>query len=310
MLINSLANKESLESVARHHCFVHMPCASHLDLHLALPSYTIFWAIEGFFSARMDQGTAVSLAPQSVLVGNPGQNISLTAEPGVLTRLMIISISQTALAQAHDELKRATRKLFKADTTLRSWPVGFGNQERVRDNYLSPVLLRIKAAIDLGTHDNVWLDGQLGVLSERLLLTEHRRITNGNDVPRPRGRSPLSARLVKVRDYIDQRYHQPLRLEQMAQVVYASPYHFLRMFKEAYGQTPHQYLIQRRLDASRNLLETTSLRISEISERVGFQNANGFYKAFKRRYDCSPAAFRESGRQLRPTHFQQDTQFG
>lgn len=296
MLITSVPSLEGLDSVARHHSFVHIPTAVDAGLNLALPSYAIYWVFDGFLSATVD-GAPMPLRAQNILIGNPGQAISVARQqPGSRSRLMIVSITQTALAQAHDELRRATRNLFSASSALQSWPVRFGNQPRTQDTYVSPVLLRIKAAVDLRTLDNTWLDGQLGVLGERLLLAEHKRITKVTVAGQRRGTSPLSARLIKVRDYIDQRYQQPLRLEHMARVVYASPYHFLRMFKEAYGQTPHQYLIQRRLDASRNLLETTSLRINEISERVGFQNANGFYKAFKRRYECSPAAFRDAGR--------------
>ena len=294
MLIASIPSLEGLDSVARHHSFVHVPSALDRGLDLTLPSYTIYGVLEGFLSATVDS-VPVPLKARSILIGNPGQTISIgRQQPGSSARVMIVSIAQTALAQAHEELKEATHNLFSG-STLQSWPISFNNRLRHEDSYISPVLRRIGAAVDAGTLDNIWLEGQLTVLGERLLLAERRRIMKGEEGQR-RATSPLSARLIKVRDYIDERYQQPLRLEHLARVVYASPYHFLRMFKEAYGQTPHQYLIQRRLDASRNLLETTSLRINEISERVGFQNANGFYKAFKRRYDCSPAAFRDAGR--------------
>lgn len=280
-----------LESTGREHGFVSVVTARALKTSMRLPCYAILWPDTGL-ELSVD-GKRITLSTATFLITNPGQMLEAAPGAGAESRLTMIGLSTQLLATAYQELRIVSRKLFRSDRRSPGcWPVTFHNDPRRHDSCVSPVVRRIQSASRLGVHDKQWLVGQLRILAERLLFDEHKRAAGRTG--RGVRQGPLASRLTRVRDYIDTSYDQPLRLEQMAQVVYASPYHFLRMFKSTYGQTPHQYLIRRRLEASKDLLETTNLPIKEISERVGFQNANGFYKAFKRCYDCSPANFRQT----------------
>jgi AraC family transcriptional regulator len=75
-----------------------------------------------------------------------------------------------------------------------------------------------------------------------------------------------------------------------------SPNHLLRMFKQAFGQTPHQYLTARRLERARHLLAHTDQPVTEICLSVGFASLGAFSWLFHRRVGVSPAEYRRQTR--------------
>lgn len=81
-----------------------------------------------------------------------------------------------------------------------------------------------------------------------------------------------------------------LQLDELAKKVGISKFHLIRLFKRSFGLTPHQYLIDKRLEKAIELLPNTP--INEIALAVGFSDASSFGKAFKQRYGCTPSAFK------------------
>jgi AraC-like DNA-binding protein len=81
-----------------------------------------------------------------------------------------------------------------------------------------------------------------------------------------------------------------------ARVATLSPFHFQRMFKLAFGQTPMQFLQQTRLEAARRLLAHTGDGITAICFAVGFESPGSFSWLFRKRFGVSPRAFRENRR--------------
>jgi len=99
------------------------------------------------------------------------------------------------------------------------------------------------------------------------------------------------ARLLRAREAIHARYAGPLSLAEMAQEAALSPFHFLRMFRAAFGRTPHQYLTQVRIDAAKRLL-LADAPVTDVCFEVGFQSLGSFSALFARRVGASPSAFR------------------
>jgi AraC family transcriptional regulator len=71
-----------------------------------------------------------------------------------------------------------------------------------------------------------------------------------------------------------------------------SKFHFLRLFKIAFGLSPHQFLIGIRLEKVRQLLESSSLSITEMALLLGFPDASSFSRSFYRAYKAYPTAYR------------------
>src|SRR5919107_6035649 len=106
---------------------------------------------------------------------------------------------------------------------------------------------------------------------------------------------PSSARyLLRARDLIDARYAEPLDVAAIAHAAHASPAHFSRSFKAAFGETPHQYLLTRRIERAKHLLSYTSLSVTEVSLEVGCQSLGSFSAAFRRLVGASPRSYPRS----------------
>jgi AraC-like DNA-binding protein len=101
-------------------------------------------------------------------------------------------------------------------------------------------------------------------------------------------------RLRIARTYIDCNYSAPLTVDGVSQEAGFSTFHFIRLFRATYRQTPHQYLIQRRVDRAKALLATSNLSIRDICFEVGFVSLGSFSTLFRRATGLSPAAYRRS----------------
>jgi AraC family transcriptional regulator len=102
--------------------------------------------------------------------------------------------------------------------------------------------------------------------------------------------------LARVLKLIETRLHEPLLVEDLAREACLSPFHFARMFKQTTGQSPHAYLVTRRVGIARVLLETTDLPIREVSKRAGFSTHAHFCSVFRAAAGVTPAAYRRQSR--------------
>ena len=98
--------------------------------------------------------------------------------------------------------------------------------------------------------------------------------------------------LLRARAFIDECYDLPLDLEQIACQASFSRYHFLRLFRTTFDQTPHQYLIQRRIERAKALLAAGDLSITEVCFAVGFQSLGSFSALFRRCSGYPPKEYR------------------
>ena len=103
---------------------------------------------------------------------------------------------------------------------------------------------------------------------------------------------PPDRHLLRARDLIDARYAERLDVDALARAAHASPAHFARSFRRAFGETPHQYLLTRRLERAASLLRTTDRSVAEICFLVGLRSVGSFTSSFGRAYGCSPLAYR------------------
>lgn len=109
--------------------------------------------------------------------------------------------------------------------------------------------------------------------------------------------TPGMARLRALRlakDAMDRDWADPeLGLHAVAACAGYSPSHFVRAFKETYGETPGQYLSRRRIDRAQEMLRCGDRSVTEICTRVGFTSLGTFSTRFKQRTGLTPSAYRE-----------------
>jgi AraC-like DNA-binding protein len=98
--------------------------------------------------------------------------------------------------------------------------------------------------------------------------------------------------LLRAKDLADARYREPLDVATLARAAHLSPAHFSREFRRAFGESPHQYLLTRRLERAAALLRNTDRSVADICLLVGLKSVGSFTTSFGRAYGMSPTAYR------------------
>jgi transcriptional regulator GlxA family with amidase domain len=99
---------------------------------------------------------------------------------------------------------------------------------------------------------------------------------------------------MRARDLADARYFEPLGVSDLARTANLSQAHFSREFRRAFGESPHAYLLTRRLERAAALLRVTDHSVAEICWSVGCKSVGSFTTSFTRAYGLSPTAYRRA----------------
>jgi len=156
----------------------------------------------------------------------------------------------------------------------------------VRDPEGARLFARAHVALERG------LDALAG---EELLLRAYGRllVRHADTRPAALGREP--GPMARVRDAIEQRYAEPLRLAELADIARVSTYHLIRAFRAEVGLTPHAYLVDVRVRRARDLLRAGGIP-AEVALGVGFADQAHLTRAFKARIGVAPGAYRRAWR--------------
>src|SRR5262245_43042736 len=138
--------------------------------------------------------------------------------------------------------------------------------------------------------------GRLAAESLANLLAVHLvRNASGPRPPASRSDGALPQRKLRaVVEYVEEHLDVSPTLGQMAAIAHLSAYHFTRQFKAATGLPPHQYVILRRVERAKLLLQRGDLSLAEIAVGAGFTDQSKFSHTFKRVVGVSPRQFRRS----------------
>ena len=143
---------------------------------------------------------------------------------------------------------------------------------------------------------NGGLGGQLYVESLTNLLAVH--LLRNYSAWKPRiakyeGGLP-ERQLRQVADYVDSHLGQAIKLEDMAGSINMSPFHFSRLFRQSVGVTPHQYVIQQRVERAKQLLKQKNLAIAEVALQAGFNSQSHLSKWFRQLTGITPRSYQKS----------------
>jgi AraC-like DNA-binding protein len=98
--------------------------------------------------------------------------------------------------------------------------------------------------------------------------------------------------LLRAKDLADARYFEPLGVDDLARAAGLSRAHFSREFRRAFGESPHGYLLTRRLERAAALLRNTDRSVADVCFSVGLQSVGSFTSTFTRTYGLPPKAYR------------------
>lgn len=103
---------------------------------------------------------------------------------------------------------------------------------------------------------------------------------------------PASRYLLRAKDLADSRYADTLSVADLAEAARLSPAHFSREFTRVFGESPHRYLLTRRLERAASLLRTTDWSVARVCASVGLSSQGSFTTSFGRMFGTTPTAYR------------------
>lgn len=105
---------------------------------------------------------------------------------------------------------------------------------------------------------------------------------------------PPARHLLRARDLADSRYFEPLTVVDLAREAGLSRAHFSREFRRTFGESPHEYLLTRRLERATSLLRNTDRSVTDICFAIGLTSVGSFTTSFRRVHGMTPTAYRAS----------------
>jgi AraC family transcriptional regulator len=191
---------------------------------------------------------------------------------------------QTLLLQLHTDLVSHTiQELASAATRQVTVAENIGFQD--------PLLMQICLSLwhDLKRQapaETLYLQSLAQLLAVHLLRGGSPAVENGQTLTRQQMRH--------VTDFIQAHLDQDLSLEQLAQQAGLSPYHFSRLFRQTTGESPHQFVLGRRIEFAQQLLTQTDASLAQVALQSGFASQSHLSNVFKRRLDLTPRSYRNT----------------
>jgi AraC family transcriptional regulator len=144
-----------------------------------------------------------------------------------------------------------------------------------------------------GTAGRLFADGMATALAAQLL----RR--HGRAEPGQRGGLP-GHKLRLLRDFVEQRLEHPIGVDELAGLAGLSPFHFSRAFRQSTGSTPYRFVMDRRLDRARDLLQRPGTTVAAVAAACGFADQAHLARLFRQRFGIAPSRARRGVPQQDP----------
>jgi AraC family transcriptional regulator len=170
----------------------------------------------------------------------------------------------------------------------------FYNRLYPKDAEFTSIISKLYRYSENGEQQNMLLEEQL-VEVLVYLLKVHKNLykeISQLTLVKSSTRVEVYKRLVHSLNYMHSYYTTELSLDELCDIACLSKFHYLRLFKSVFHQTPYQYLIHLRLEKAKALLQHTLVPVTEISVTMGFQNITSFSRLFQQRYQYSPSNYR------------------
>ncbi|HEV3413785.1 MAG TPA: AraC family transcriptional regulator [Puia sp.] len=178
-----------------------------------------------------------------------------------------------------------------------SLPFDFSYLERLHSDAAlrQSVLSLIELGSSCSSFASLQADSQIRDMFESLLMRNQEAYKHSQNIQAVKASTRLEIfrRIAAARDWMEANYSGDINLEKIAAVAAMNSQHFLRMFKQVYSITPHQYLIDIKLRRAATLLESGEVTINEVCQAIGFESPFSFSVLFKRRFGVPPSQFRK-----------------
>ncbi len=169
---------------------------------------------------------------------------------------------------------------------------GFYERLRLMTPLVGACLARLRTALDEGAHDGLEADDAMADLAEALFQSESAPAERERlNLASPVAREDAFRRLNAARDMALSQIGERLSLDSLADAAFMSPFHFHRVHREVFHETPHEFVTRARLQRAKRLLHRAR-PVGEVAIEVGFESVPSFVRLFRRHVGITPGAFR------------------
>jgi AraC-like DNA-binding protein len=238
------------------------------------------------------------VGPRNYLVLNAGRPYSITID----AREIVETFCLFFRAGFAEDVNRVESS---APAALLDEPVNSGKGQlsleffetlHPHDHIVTPLLRRMYEQVKAKSANDAWLEDQFYEVVKALLKVQASSQQHAKRISAKKmsTRVELYRRLLRGKDYMDSFLAGEVHLSQAASAACVSAYHFHRLFREVFRETPNQYLQRRRLAHARELLESSDRGVMDICLDVGFESSTSFSALFRRTFGCSPREYRST----------------
>ncbi len=225
--------------------------------------------------------------PSRLLVLNHNQEYSLTIDSGELTETLCLFFRPEFV---QDAVRVASREpVALLDEPVAAGVPVFAERLHSSDSAVGRGLRRLHAEMEAAP-EPLWLEARLFEIAGELakLAFGERKKAVALDAVKASTREELFRRVARARSFLDAHFDDDAGLEAAARAGCLSAHHFHRVFRQAFGITPHRYVVERRLARAKYLLRRGGMPVVEVCAAVGFSSVGSFSSLFRRRFGVTP----------------------
>jgi len=257
--------------------------------------FSFFLNLRGSSLCTVD-GRTTRIGEGSYFISNEAQPYTLQIEEGGGTETFNIHFGEHFADSVLHALVTPADRILEQGTEGGRIAFSFFNQLHARDGggIFDALIHQIVTTHKEDGFDKLLFEEQLTDLLT-YHLQQHRSIADTvRKLPAVRlaTRIQLYKQLSRAMDVIYSSGGGELSLEMLATEACLSKYHFLRLFRSAYGYSPHQYIQQQRIEKARTLLARSNTPVSDVADQLGFANSQSFTRLFTQRMGVSPTRWR------------------
>ncbi len=254
--------------------FEYMPFRQRLSVKLARGGREFYYL----------DGRTIAVDDDAYLILNDGRTYASRFESNARIHSFSIFFRPGLAEEVFGALGRTVEGALADGAAEAPRPVEFAEALQPLDGLVMPAVRYVQYGLDASVDDAEWYEEQFQFLLARM-LAHHRRLTERiQRLPalKTATRREIQRRVALAVDLVHSSYERGIGLAEMAQAACLSKFHFLRLFTELHGVTPHAYLQRKRALAAGRLLEATELSASQVAARVGFNSRSTMARQLRR----------------------------
>jgi AraC family transcriptional regulator len=255
--------------------------------------FSFFLNLRGASLCRTD-GETRRVGEDSYFISNRAQPYTLEIDEGAETETFNIHFGEYFAESVLHSLLTPADRILDQGTEKQVMPFTFFNQLHRRDARFNALIFGILRSCQDHGFDQLLFEEQLTSLLT-YHLGQHRQIAGRIDQLPPvriSTRIQLYKQLSQAMDIIHASAGEDLSLEMLSKEAFLSKYHFIRLFRSAYGYSPHQYIQQLRIEKACTILSRTATPVADLADQLGFVNSQSFSRLFSQRMGVSPVQYR------------------